>query len=78
MVIKKRVKVKPHHIYIATVINTSVVCLATLHFTNGCMVSLAFFGGAGSTMVMIALVHIFNDRIEQDERKNGEEYESEN
>jgi len=76
MVIKKRRKFKVHHIYIATVVDTSVVCLAIVRFTNGGATALVF-GGFVSTVLMIALVHLFDDRIDE-ERKNGEEDEGEN
>lgn len=66
-------KVKEHHVYIVTALNTSVVSLATLHFTDGCMIALALFSGVGSTALMIFITNLINDRIERVERKNGEE-----
>ena len=78
MVIKRRWKIKEQHIYLATVVNTSVVSLITLHLTNGCLASLAIYAGVGSTLVMIVIANIFNDRIERIERKNGEKDEGKN
>jgi len=77
MIVKRKRKIKAHHIYIASALNTSVFSLATLHFTNGCMVSLALFGGVGSSMVMIFITNLLNDRIEQKERKSDAQNEHE-
>jgi len=77
MIIKRRWKIKEHHIYIASALNTSVVSLATLHFTDGCMASLALFGCVGSSAVMIFITSLLNDRIERRERKSDEKDEDE-
>lgn len=64
MIIKKRWKIKRHYIYIASAINTSAISLATIHFTDGCMASLAIFGCVGSTTIMLFITNLLNDRIE--------------
>jgi len=67
--IKQRRMIKKHHIYIASALNTSIISLATIHMTNGCMASLALFGCVGSSLIMIVITNIFKDRIEDTERK---------
>ena len=71
-------KFKKHHIYIASVINTSVICLITLRLTDGCMASLALFGCVGSTTIMLIITNIFNDRIDYKERTSDQKNEDEN
>ena len=73
MVIKRRWKIKEHHIYTASAINTSIFCLATLHFTDGCMASLAFFGCVGSSAVMIFITNLLNDRIDERRERISDE-----
>ena len=77
MVIRKRWKIKENHIYMLTVLNTSIVSLTTLRLTDGCLVSLALYAGVGSTLVMVLITNVINDRIERTQRKKVKKNEDE-